>query len=215
MRESSGDIDLIEAVGTHVEQHIGAVATVLHEIASPEVHVDVYVVEPTAQRPYYTLLTAGMSERPMSAPPDVPDGRFAEVLLCLPRNWPLSQEAFKQEENWWPIRLLKTLARHPHEQETWLYWGHTLALADPPEPFASNTRMSSVLLLEPRLIPPVAHHIYVGKGKDVRLWGAFPLYQEELDLKLENGAERLEELFAARGVTELLDIQRPTVASLN
>lgn len=215
MTESKGDLDVIEPVADHVERHIGKIATVLHELYSPDIHLDVNVVEPTMERPYYVLVTSGMSEKPMTVPEDAADGRYAELMICLPKDWPFSQEAFKDERNWWPIRMLKGLARYPHTNETWLYGGHSMIESDPPKPYAPNTAMNSVVLLKPRLFPESAHIIPLGKYKQALLWVAYPLYQNELDLKLEEGSDHLEELFETNGVSELLDVRRASVVKVN
>ena len=214
MDKSTGDIRIIQAVDAHIEKHIGKIAFVLDEIDSDLVHVDVYVVGPSHDRPYHCLVTSGMSEKAMPVPEGALDGRFAELMICLPSDWPLTLKAWRDETNYWPIRLLKQLARYPHENETWLYNGHSVDRSDPPEPFAENTRMTSVVLLRPRLIPAESQIIHAGKNKHIRLWALYPLYQEERDLKVRDGSDRLEELFDRRGVTELLNLDRLSVAPL-
>lgn len=48
---------------------------------SPYVHVDIHIVEPTDERPWTTLVTSGMSERPMHAPPELgPEAEVTELL---------------------------------------------------------------------------------------------------------------------------------------
>lgn len=42
----------------------GVLAFVWHELVSDLVHLDVHVAEPTPARPYYTVVTSGMSDRP-------------------------------------------------------------------------------------------------------------------------------------------------------
>jgi hypothetical protein len=210
---SRGNSDIIEAVDNHIEKHIGEVSFVMHEIVSDWVHVDVHVVLAGNDRKHHWLITSGMSERPMKTPKEVGDCRFAELMLCLPANWPLSEEEFKDERNYWPIRELKTLARYPHQYSTWLYGGHSIANDDPPKPFADNTAMCASLLLQPKLLQPEAHWVSVNRKKKVRLWGVFFLYREELELKLDEGSDRLEELFMKRHITELLDPNRANVAN--
>jgi hypothetical protein len=214
LRKSKGNIKIIEAVDAHVEDHIGKIAFVLDEIDSPLVHVDVYVVAATHDRPYHTLVTSGMSEKAMPVPDGALDGRFAELVICLPPSWPLTMEEWKDETNWWPIRLLKDLARYPHENKTWMYAGHSVHCSDPPKSFAQNTKMTSVVLLRPRLIPEENQIIHISKNKHIRLWGVYPLYHEELDLKVRDGSDKLDELFDRKGITELLDPNRPSVAPL-
>jgi hypothetical protein len=152
-----------------------------------------------------------MSEKAMPVPRGASDGRFAELIICLPAHWPLTMEAWQNEGNWWPIRLLKERARYPHEYKTWLYSGHSINWKKPPQAFAPNTRMTSVVVLPPRLISSDAQIVDVTDDKQVRLWGVYPLYEEERELKVRDGSDQLEELFSKNGITELLDPSRPSV----
>lgn len=172
------------------------------------------IVPPTSERSYNFVVTSGMSEKRMPVPKSAEDGRFAELVMALPPDWPLTQEAFKDEANWWPFRLIKGLARYPIENKTWLYEGHSLVWSNPPKPFAQNTSMTSVLLLKPMLLPAEAQIVHVRKNKRIRLWAVFPVYQEELELKVRDGSDKLEELFRANRITELLDPKRSSVAPL-
>ena len=131
---------------------------------------------------------------------------FAELMICLPAEWPLTMDGFGEENNYWPVRLLKMLARYPHENNTWLYGGHSVSHR---KAFAPNTKMSSVILLEPSLLgaePSVRAH-----GQEVLLWAVCPLYEEEWVYKTARGAEALAKLLAERGVNELLNPTRACV----
>ncbi len=142
-----GDPALIEAVSNHVMRWIGPITVVFHEFWSEKVHIDVRYVASTQDRPIEILVTSGMSELPMTTPKgeDVP--RFAEIVAILPEG-PLLGEAAKDERNYWPVQMIKQLARYPHQHKTWLGSGHSLNEGvGPAAPFAPNTRLSSVILL--------------------------------------------------------------------
>ena len=213
-RKSKGDLKIIKSIGDHIESYFGEIGFVMHEKESPLVHVDVYVVREMGDRKCQYLVTSGMSEKPMPVPEGADDGRYAELLIALPTNWPLSPEAFKDEANYWPIRMLKGLARYPHENKTWMYEGHSAHWVNPPAPIAPNTNMTSMVLLRPRLIPEETQIVHVSKKKHIRLWGVYPAYHEEVDIKEREGSGRLDELFDQNGITELLDPKRPSVAPL-
>src|SRR6185369_17322023 len=115
-----GDGENIERIGEHIARYVGPVETVFHEIVSDLVHVDVHFVPADGEREYHTLVTSGMSDRPMTVPEGAEDFQFAELVLCRPDTWPLSQKDFNDENNYWPVRWLKQLARFPHEYDTWL-----------------------------------------------------------------------------------------------
>jgi hypothetical protein len=205
---AAGDEQTIEAVTTHVERHVGKPAHVFHELISDLVHVDVHVVEPTPERNYSTLVTSGMSDRPMSAPEEYPELRHAELVVCLPPAWPLNERAFQDERNYWPVRWLKILARLPHEYGTWLYASHTVPNGDPPEPFADNTELCCALLLKPVLFGDDFLTLEVNPAKTIHFLSLVPLYREEMDFKLRNGLDPLLERLGEACVTELLDIKR-------
>jgi Suppressor of fused protein (SUFU) len=212
MTISKGDIEIIEALGNHIQVHIGAIAMVFHEKVSPDIHVDIYHVAPSSNRPFHTLVSCGMSESAMTVPHGWEDGMFAEVMMCPPEAWPVNMEAFKFEKNYWPVRTLKALARYPHENKTWLYAGHSIAWGAPPKPVANGTKLNSVLIRHARLLSPDATVVRMERGKEIRLWAALPLYTEESEFKDRNGFAALDELLDENNITELLDASRLNVA---
>lgn len=215
--EPAADNDAsLAQITAHMEAHLGPVALVYHEIVSDLVHVDVHVLAPTAQRPYFTLVTSGMSDRPMSPASGAEECRYAELMLCLPPTWPIALqpgqvETFDDETHFWPIRWLKLLARFPHEYDTWLWWGHSVPNGDPPEPFAANTRLSGVLLSTPVLAPPEFAALPVREDKTIHFFSVLPLYPEEMAYKLRHGAETLLDKLDRSGISELLEIDRKSV----
>ena len=63
----SSELDVYKRqVEAHIEQHFGHFSNVFHEIASPDIHVDIAIVEPTPERNYYTLVTMGMGAHRMA-----------------------------------------------------------------------------------------------------------------------------------------------------
>jgi Suppressor of fused protein (SUFU) len=204
-----------KALEAHYQKHLGGNSTVWHELVSDLVHIDVYMHAPTPERDYTVLTTIGMSALPMTTPPGAEDLRFAELMIALPASWPLTQEAFENEDHYWPVRWLKQLARLPHEYDTWLAFGHTIPNSDPPEPLASNTALSGVVLLPPVRFGEEFTTATLEDGSSVHIWAVIPLYPEEMELKLREGVEALFPGFDQHKVSELLDINRPNVARPN
>jgi hypothetical protein len=212
LEPAAGDSEVIEAIGHHIRTHIGEVSHVFHELVSNLVHVDLHCIPSSDDRPYHTLVTSGMSERPMTVPAGAEDFRFAELMLCLPASWPLEQEAFADEANYWPLRWLKMLARFPHEFGTWLAYGHTVPNGDPATPFASNTELCCALLTLPLLVPEDFLELPIRRKKTVQFYSLVPLYREEMEFKLAHGMDALGERLVEHNVTELLDVERSNVA---
>jgi hypothetical protein len=204
----AGDSESIEAISEHIQQHLGEVDFVYHELVSDLVHVDLHVVAPRPDRNYYTIVTSGMSDRPMNTPEGAEEYRFAELLICLPPDWPLDREALEDERLYWPLRWLKIMARFPHEYDTWLFLDHTLPNGDPAEPFAANTQMCCWLLTQPLTTSDAFDKLELGPAKTVYFLAAVPLYREEMELKLNKGVEQLYERFNKVGVNEVLNLAR-------
>jgi hypothetical protein len=208
-----GDSENIEAISQHIEQWLGTPATVFHELISDKVHIDVHIVEPSENFPWYTLVTSGMSDLPMKAPEAAADMTFAELFICLPPDWKMHQKDWESERYYWPVRALKFLARFPHQHETWLWYGHTIPNGDPPEPFHGSTKLSSFILLTPHRVPSGFHELTLATGKTIRFFALVPLYQDELAFKLQNGAEAVEQRLLEAGHSELVEPNRKSVVA--
>ena len=215
-QHTSGDGEIIEPIERHIEKHLGRADNVLHEIVSDLVHIDIHVVPPRPERPFYTLVTSGMSEAPMTTPAEASDWRFAEVMICLPATWDLGIGAatdpangpLADENNYWPVRLLKWAARLPHEYDTWLGYGHTVGNGDPPAPFSPATKMDSVILLPSMKVPKEFWTLESTSGRTTHFWSLWPLYGEEVAFKMKYGADPLWDKLVDAGVTDLLDPSR-------
>lgn len=205
IQPAAGDPDSIEAIADHVAKFIGPPDQVVHELVSDLVHIDVHMVAPTPARNHYTLVTSGMSERPMHVPEGAEELRYAELAICLPPTWKLDEQSFKDEANYWPARWLKILARFPHEFETWLGEGHTIPSGDPPEPYAPNTKLCCMMLVATALADEEFHTLELS-DRTIRFWSLVPLYAEEMNYKLKHGFEPLLEKLATVGDAEALEV---------
>lgn len=197
----------IDEISAHIEEHIGDIHMVFHELVSDQVHIDIHWVKPSPERPFHTLVTSGMSDKPMTTPEGVEGCEYAELSISLPEEWPLSEEDFKDENNYWPLRWLKQLARFPHEFNTWLSYGHTIPNGDPAQPFGSNTKMSTMVLL-PTVIFDEKFHTLDLENKSINFYTLIPLYSEEVDLKLRQGVEALFDGFDKNGINDIIDVKR-------
>jgi hypothetical protein len=193
------------------------VTDVFQERVSDVVRIDLLVVGPDENRPFITLVTCGMSELPMRVPfenPDdlglIPELRFAELLLALPPDWPLTPDAFRNEPNYWPIRWLKRLARLPHQMDGWLGIGHTVPNGDPPKPLAPSVSFAGWLIDEPVRLPREVQKLRVA-DRVINFYAAVPLTAAEMEFKLKNGGTALAQRLDRAKVTEVIDVGRADV----
>lgn len=178
----------LEGLDAYISDTFGSIDNVFHEIVSLDIHLDIGIIQPTNERNYYTLVTMGMGAHKMDIPPQL-EGFFgyAELMLVLPADWKIEDTS---EEWYWPIRLLKSLARLPINSKTWLGFGHTI---DNQEAFANTTKLSSSMLISPFSIEENGTFVDLS-NKRVHFYQIIPLYNEEVNYKLETDASSLLEL---------------------
>ncbi|WP_028612523.1 suppressor of fused domain protein [Paenibacillus harenae] len=203
--------DHFEKVYNHVEKYMGPIAGVYRELVPDSLSIDIIVAAPTLKRNHYTLVTYGMSKLPMNVPEGAEDYRFAELMICLPPTWKISDEAFEDERNYWPIRELKTLARFPHEHNTWLYLGHTLANGGTTKPYSEDVKFQAMLLSLPDVEDKQAFfNLEIGE-KSVHFFTLVPIYREEMEFKLKNGMEALFAKLNRIGTDDVVNPNRKNV----
>lgn len=172
----------------------GRVTNVFHEIISDIVHIDVHFMEPTDGEPFTVVYTTGMSDLPMTLPDELEKEyehlKRAELMLFLPVSWPIGSEAFNDERYYWPVKLLKQLARFPHEYNTWLGYGHTIPNSAEYDSYADNTRLNGAIL---SALKEEISLIKTKDGRTINIYSVIPLYKEEMDYKLEYGMDALSE----------------------
>ena len=210
--EAAHGEECIEEISDHVERYIGKINMVYHEMLSDTVHIDVHHVAPSKERPFHTLVTSGMSDLPMKVPEEAGSTKYMELMFTLPSDWEISEESFQDERWYWPVRELKFLARFPHKFDTWLGWGHTIPNGDPAAPFAENTQLNGVILLPSINVPEDFYALKIDDEKIIEFYSVIPLYEEEMNLKLQKGSDELLDKFDKYGVSDIVDINRRNVA---
>ncbi|KAG0919805.1 hypothetical protein G6F32_015946 [Rhizopus arrhizus] len=110
---------------------------------------------------------------PAEVDADVP--RYMELMVTLPADWPISQDAFEDERNYWPVRLLKGMARQPHAYDTWLGYGHTIPTGHPSAPSAPGVGFDGAIVLPPVTTPEDFAELVLEDGKTIAFMALMPL----------------------------------------
>ncbi|OWQ47890.1 hypothetical protein CDL60_04660 [Roseateles noduli] len=203
-----------EDIHKHVENYQGPIKAVFTEIISDDMKLDVLHVGSTLFRRRELLITCGMSAIPMRVPEGETYAARAELVIELPRGWPLNVDAFMDERHYWPVRLLKNLARYPMQADSWLGYGHTVANGASDEtlqPYASNVPFCAAAVLPCMPMGENGFSMTSQSGEEVIFWSVVPLHRAELAFKREQGADALLDLFDKRGVRARVDPARPSV----
>jgi hypothetical protein len=216
---AADDRALAACMEAFMRSKVGEASTVLHEIESRFVHIDVHLIPPAPDRDNWVLFTTGMSALPMTLPPDActcgscPDR--AELVMGLPSDWftpaDVACGGSVAAKRHWPIRIMKELARLPHECGTWLDVGHTVPNGDPPKRWARETQFKGAILLSPVGIFDGLARAATPIGKPIDVLAVFPIYKDEMNFKLNHGLDALLDRFVAHGITAIFDPGRRSV----
>ena len=190
--------DEMSAIEQHIKNTFGEFENVLHELDSPDIHVDICVVPPSERRNYYTLVTMGMGAHRMNVPKELAEYKLerAELAIALPPDWKLDKDSMQEQRWYWPVGLLKVLARLPISNDTWLGFGHTM---EKQSPFAEDTELCAAILTGPQDmdLDTCGEVCILPGGEEVNFYQVLPLYREEMEYKLEHDADALLERLAA------------------
>lgn len=199
--------NLTEEIIAYFEKHFGLPQPQAQiEIVPTEPPIAIHVIPATDNRKSVTLFTTGMSKEPMRVPTETDNFRFAELFIQLPANWPTDHKALSNGQSSWPIHWLRSIAKYPHQNQTWLGGPVTIiANGDRPEPLGPGLNFTSLLVMADR-------EFTSRDGRKVYLYRLTPLYTEERELEIKQGIGALLRAFDENDVPSIVDLGRPSVA---
>lgn len=169
----------MEQVEDFIEETFGEIDLIGHETISTDLHTDLIFIKPTKDRPYYTVCTCGIGAYRMTLDQEdrveneIPE--YNEYLIHLPANWNVSDEGFENEENWWPIRLLKTVAREPKSSKDIFRVNEIVSYND----INTYTKATSAFLDYPLPDPQVETYFSTNTGRTINFLQIVPITSEE------------------------------------
>ena len=212
-------------ISDHLAPYLGRAERALPAAPGGPVPVDVNIVWPSAERPWITAYTVGASSRPMTIPPEARSrcSPYAELFLRLPPDWVpervcpfctprrAERDPLADARTAWPFEWLARLARHPHEEGTFLARGHIIEDADESPrddglPFSGFHLDAAWDEAGDREIPPLLRK----DGERIEFFGVVPLLPAELQAFRERRGTDVLRGLDAMGVTELLVPDRPS-----
>ncbi len=191
-------------VDDYIAKSFGEAENVFHELVTipGDIHIDILCIEPDANHDYYTLVTMNAGAYKMKVPSSAQTGNqtpYMELVIRLPKDWDMrhwENNDTDDETYYWPIRMLKTLARYPLYCKTYLGDGHTVDFG---EPIFESLPYRNVLIKETSTLNGEQASVEIGKNKKVVFYEVIPIFNEELDYKLQNGSKALLKLMEDKG----------------
>ena len=216
-------------IENYLETQLGEPLTIIHDKGNHIVHIDIHVYPPTKDREFGLMVTSGMSERPMNAPPDawklwpidiskVPEEKrevlsckYAELIVKLPPDWPLPQPDGKlqNDEHLWVIEELHHLIYYVHRERQWFWDGHSMRSRDDGSlTFAPNTKLAGWIFVYPPQMPPTFGMLKISESKVICFLQIVPVYIEEIQYAMQYNTRRLIDKFREVGIPDYIDINR-------
>ena len=209
------DDDILGHVKVHIDQYFGVYAQILTDHSNPEYPIEIAIIPPRLEHDYYTLVTVGLSLHQMHFSEERREENLerAELLINLPPDWKLTKDALKDETWYWPIRMMLATAYFSIEDpNVCLESRTTLMEGEDGVPFAEGTDLRGEILFWPGPFGQDAFACRLPGGEEVNFYQVIPLYREELQYKLEHGANALLDLCSDESL-EVIDPHRLNVVT--
>lgn len=195
-----------EIIAEHVAKNVGPIQGI---VTIPQTELALLHVPATEHKPFQLLITAGMSANPMPIPDDEPENPSRiELSIGLPPEWPVEQPESKHS---WPLNLLANLAQFPQAYNAWLGVGHTIPHGQPMRPYDPSTQLCCALIAPSLVLTPEAQEITI-QNSTANIRAIVPLFEREVDLKLEEDANSLFHRLDQHKISEVLNPNRRSVA---
>jgi hypothetical protein len=178
----------------HYRKFIGPLdEKVWHSTDQKDVHIDVYQFAPSPERPFWTLLTSGMSFQPQFVPEDSELSGRTELIMYV------------HEVKGWMVNVLKGLAEMPFEQQTFIYWHHTVPNGKPMT--ANPSLLTSFFFMPPYFEDPPFSRLMINEEPIDILW-MFPITENEREYIVKNGGKAFENLIIENEISQIVDEDR-------
>lgn len=179
-------------ISRHVTNAFGPSETIdttpTDDVVITHLDIRVHIVAPFGRRTCWTLVTSGMSDRPMLAPRGFARYKYAELAITLPAWWKLDPRA-RSVTRWnWPIWWLRSVAQFAHDNDVWLAWTQATALFGLDMPRGINF-IGTLIAFDPHL-PRSFRSLTYGRSK-IHFLTPIPLLPDELQLAYEHGPRSL------------------------
>lgn len=184
-----------------IEENFGKVEEV-YEVGYSDFSLDVAQINPTEEKPYYTLITLGMGEHKMYNQNNENFSSYADLMISLPSDWNLDDENYK-----WVLDNLMHLAYIPFTFYFSYEWGH---LENNFEPFTYETNLSAFAILYPEMKKENSGLLKL-ENRNLQFYQIVPLYDEEYTFALKNGMKNLLMLDTNKKISFVVDMKREKV----
>lgn len=165
--------------------------TMLYDREGVSFPVQIALLHPIDDEPFYFAYTMGMSAAPMVGPAESMECEtlYSELCLLIPNNW-FCHCAEKDIAQSWPLEMMRALAKFPHANGLWMSNGFMLPNTENEDAFSKGTEYCGVLIIQ---FDGDLGHFTADDGTQIKMLMPIPLYRDEMELFENVGGDELAE----------------------
>lgn len=187
----------LQTVEDHIIEHFGSISRTIPVKESENLNLRIYVIEPTKEKDFYTIVTCGMGAYKMELPDDFKDTDLdrIELLMYLSPAWNMDLALSKPTglitggtvtpifgsmyDEWnYPVKILKNLAQAPVNNDSYFVMGNIM---DDEEPLSPSTNDTGGILISPAYASEEGCVCTLPDGEKVRFLQIMPIQTYEID----------------------------------
>ena len=187
----------LQTMEDHIIEYFGNISRTIHVKDSENLDLRIYVIEPTKEKDFYTIVTCGMGVYKMELPDDFKDTDLdrIELLMYLSPAWNMDLALSKPTglitggtvtpifgsmyDEWnYPVKVLKNLAQAPVNNDSYFVMGNIM---DDEEPLSPSTNDTGGILISPAYISEEGCVCTLPDGEKVRFLQVMPIQTYEID----------------------------------
>lgn len=187
----------LQTVEDHIIEHFGSISRTIPVKESENLNLHIYVIEPTKEKDFYTIVTCGMGAYKMELPDDFKDTDLdrIELLMYLSPAWNMDLALSKPTglitggtvtpifgsmyDEWnYPVKVLKNLAQAPVDNDSYFVMGNIM---DDEEPLSPSTNDTGGILISPAYASEEGCVCTLPDGEKVRFLQIMPIQTYEID----------------------------------
>lgn len=204
------DEDEKSIIINHIEKYFGEIDNFFIENITEDYFIEIYHIAPTKNRFYHKLITYGISSTKVDKDKQLQSAKFVELIVFLPASWYVGENHGKDIQFGWPYKLLKEISQKLILEAAYPWYGINNN-GQRTYPVANNTKQCGFIPLQPTLVNPEFNKFKIGQDKFVNFFNIVPLYEEEINFRINRGMKAFEKKFYGNGITELIDVNRKNV----
>lgn len=139
-----------KAVEDFIAAHFGQPSRIIYDRYLADLDIDLAIINPSKDKPYYTVCTIGAGAYVMGVPYKLHQECHAEqrteYVTYLPPEWNAESISLEEERNSWPMDIMRICAQEAQLDKTFTMAGRMIRYS---QPFAPSTEAQTVFLTHP------------------------------------------------------------------